>query len=236
MKCLILAAGYGTRLLPITENIPKCLININDSPIIQIWVLKIYDINIHDIFINTHYLHQEVNNFFQNTDLPLKVNLLYESKLLGTAGTLIENIELFENDNLLLLHADNYTDDDLSALIKAHQERPKCCLMTMMLFNTDDPLNSGIVETENNIVINFYEKCTKDKGTLANAAIYILSPEMLSDIKNKYNECEDFVTEILPNFLGRIYTYKTSFYFEDIGSIHKLNKTIEHVHKNNKKV
>jgi mannose-1-phosphate guanylyltransferase len=96
-----------------------------------------------------------------------KIKLVHENDLLGTAGTLIENLEFFQGEDGLLTHADNYCLADFSAFESAHKNRPPGCVMTMMTFRTDDPSSCGIVELdESGIVIEFHEKVGKPQVTL----------------------------------------------------------------------
>jgi mannose-1-phosphate guanylyltransferase len=97
MKALLLAAGLGTRLRPITEKIPKCLVPINGVPLLDIWLEKLSNIGIEEFLINTHYLHQDVENFISKNKYKKKIKTTFEEKLLGTAGTLIKNKDFFES-------------------------------------------------------------------------------------------------------------------------------------------
>ena len=68
MKAILLSAGYGTRLGSLTKNHPKCLFEIKNKPIIQIWIEKLYDVGVRDILINTHYLHNQVKMFIETLE------------------------------------------------------------------------------------------------------------------------------------------------------------------------
>ena len=142
-----------------------------------------------------------------------------EKKLLGTAGTLIRNLDFYSAKDSLLMHADNYCYVDMKKFYKSHINRPKKSLMTMMTFETSDPINCGIVEIDNNkIVKQFYEK-TKKNGKYANGAIYLLSKEIQNEIKKNYADAKDFSKDIVPNFLNRISIFHTKLNFFDIGTI-----------------
>lgn len=87
----------------------------------------------------------------------------------------------------LLIHSDNYCLADFNAFLKAHQNRPKKCLLTMMTFRTDNPTSCGIVElNKQGIVTGFHEKVSDPPGNLANGAIYILSAELLRTLSKTY--------------------------------------------------
>ena len=78
----------------------------------------------------------------------MKVSTFYEKSLLGTAGTLLENLDFFKDSLGLLIHADNYTDDSLNDFISRHLSKPEDCLLTMLTFKTDNPSSCGIVEKD----------------------------------------------------------------------------------------
>ncbi len=225
MKTIILAAGLGTRLRPLTDNIPKCLVPIKGKPLLLIWLEKLKDAGIKYFLINTHYLSEKVNNFLSKSSFYSDCFIVHEQNLLGTAGTLLANIHFSENQDLILLHADNYCLADFNEFIKAHKLRPKNCLLTMMTFRTDTPKSCGIVEVdEQKIVVGFYEKVDNPPGNLANGAVYILSTEFLEILKENFSYATDFSTEILPHFINKIYTYETHDIFIDIGTIESYKK------------
>ena len=220
MKTILLAAGFGTRLRPITDTIPKCLVPIKGKPILQIWLDLLTKAGLSNFLINTHYLSENVVSFIQNCPQKNLCKVKYEKELLGTAGTLLSNIDYLENEDCLLIHADNYCLADISEFIQAHQNRPKKCLMTMLTFITDKPSTCGIVEIDNNnIVVEFYEKISNPPGNLANGAVYILSAELIKILKIKFKNAIDFSNEIIPLFKNKIFTYETKEIFIDIGTV-----------------
>ena len=219
MRTILLAAGFGKRLLPLTKDIPKCLVPIKGTPLLGIWLTRLVEFNLGPFLINTHYLSSQVESYISASQHKNKVTTVSESVLMGTAGTLIKNLDFFQGEDGLLIHSDNYCLADFSAFIKAHQNRPKECLLTMMTFRTNTPTSCGIVELDHRgVVTNFYEKVSNPPGNLANGAIYILSAELLEIIKKELSDAKDFSTEILNRLIGRIYTYETHELFMDIGT------------------
>ena len=224
MKAILLAAGYGTRLKPITNTIPKCLVLINGRPLLEHWIIKLLNIGITEIIINTHHLSSIVLQFINNSPYRRYIRVSHEEKLLGTAGTLLNNLHILNNEETLLIHADNYCLDDLQGLLNAHRNRPVLCLMTMMLFETSDPKSCGIVELDKNgVVIKFHEKIDSPPGNVGNAAIYVLSDKLLSNLYSVLDKTVNFSEEVIPLYLGKIYTYKTIKFFIDIGTQDNLN-------------
>jgi mannose-1-phosphate guanylyltransferase len=227
MRAILLAAGYGTRLRPLTNTIPKCLVPIKGTPLLGIWLERLTRAGIGPFLVNTHYLAEQVQGFVSNSPYRDQVKLVHEPTLLGTAGTLMANLEFFEGRDGLLIHADNYCLDHLHNLIEAHRKRPAECVMTMMTFRTDQPSNCGIVDIDENLVVTgFYEKVSSPPGNLANGAVYILSAAMLRELSLEFSTVKDFSNEVLPHFIGRIFTYETLDVFIDIGTPEAYSRVI----------
>ena len=90
LKALILAAGFGTRLRPLTLNKPKCLVEIGGIPLLENWLIKLEAIGCNETLINTHYLSTKVDNFLGSYNSEkMKIKSVYEPILLGTLGTLL---------------------------------------------------------------------------------------------------------------------------------------------------
>lgn len=219
MRALLLAAGFGTRLRPLTNTTPKCLVTIKDQVLLGIWLERLTQAGIEAFLINTHYLSEQVESYIEASLYSDKVTLVREKKLLGTAGTLVANLDFFEGQDGLLIHADNYCMANFHDFIQAHYQRPPYCVITMMTFRSENPENSGIVELDaEGVVIGFHEKVVNPPGNLANGAVYILSPELINKLATDLYEVSDFSTEVLQHLVGRIYTYETQECFIDIGS------------------
>ena len=106
-----------------------------------------------------------------------------------------------------MIHSDNFTNMSLYELVKEHHNRPKNCLITMLTFTTNNPTSCGIVELDNNgVVQKFHEKVSNPPGEIANGAIYVFDNEFLDWLLVNHPQVKDFSTEVLPNLLGRIYT------------------------------
>lgn len=225
MRAILLAAGLGERLRPLTEVMPKCLVPIQGQPLLGFWLNRLMQAGVGPFLVNTHYLSGQVEAFINNCPYRDQVKLVNEHELLGTAGTLIANLDFFQAQDGLLIHADNYCLADLTAFMQAHHNRPPECLITMMTFRTEEPSSCGIVELdERGIVIGFHEKMTKPPGNLANGAVYILSSELLDRLGKDLQTMKDFSTEVLSCLLGRIYSYQTHEIFIDIGTPRNYDK------------
>ena len=227
MRAILLAAGKGTRLRPLTNIIPKCLVPINGRPLINYWLETLSGID--EILINLHYLSDEVRRYIEQTAYAPSIKMVYEDALLGTAGTLLKNKDFWQDGPVILIHADNLSQFDVAAFIKAHKHRPVCTEMTMMTFSTTDPKSCGIIEIDSEGVIqSFYEKVDNAPGNLANAGIYIVEPTIIPFLLSLKKEVIDFSLDVIPQYIGRINTWQNTIYHRDIGTISSwLNSQIE---------
>ena len=215
MRALLLAAGLGTRLRPLTDTTPKCLVPIKGKPLLDIWCEALLAAGATKLLINLHYKSEQVQHHVDSSKFSEFVETIYEPSLIGTAGTLLANRNFFENQDGILLHADNYCEANISELISAHASRPSNCDLTMLAFRTPTPETCGILEvTENKILQKMYEKSSDDHGNLANAAFYILSKKLISELKNE----TDFSNEVIPKYFGKTLVVETSETFIDIGT------------------
>jgi mannose-1-phosphate guanylyltransferase len=219
MRALLLAAGLGTRLRPLTETLPKCLMPIKGQALLGIWLERLQRAGIGPFLINTHHLSGLVESFVETSPYRGNVKLVHEAELKGTAGTLLENLDYFQGEDAMLIHADNYCLADISAFVRAHCNRPSECVMTMMTFRTSQPELCGIVETDNRgVVTAFHEKIVNPPGEIANGGVYILSNDLLTQLDADTQHATDFSTQVIPRFVGRIYGHHTSELFIDIGT------------------
>ena len=219
MRAILLAAGLGTRLQPLTISVPKCLVPINDVPLLEIWLEKLTDVGVVSILVNTHYHADKVVAYVEHSIYKNRVAVVYEPYLLGTAGTLMANLTFFEGDDGILAHADNYFLEDLQNLLVAHKMRSPRCVITMLTFRSENPSSCGIVEVDDlGVVTRFHEKVMSPPGNLANGAVYLLSAELIARLPLDWKTPKDFSADILPDLVGRIQTYETKQLFLDIGT------------------
>ncbi len=225
-KALLLAAGMGTRLRPLTNSIPKCLVKIGGKPILQIWLENLSKAGCEEVIINTHYLSEKVEEYLEGRKFgDMKIITTYEPKLLGTAGTLLKNADFLLGKNCMLIHADNFTDVNLEEFLKFHKDFsiPKKRLLTMMTFTTNNPESCGIVSINNEgIVENFHEKKSTDNGNIANAAIYCFNDNLINFLISKKKNFFDFSEDVIPECINNIQTFHTNSTFIDIGTIDNL--------------
>ena len=215
MRVILLAAGLGTRLRPLTDQRPKCLMPVGGRPLLEIWLKRLTNAGFGPFLVNTHHLKDQVFDFVKNSEFRSQVELVEEPQLLGTAGTVRANLDFFQESDGMLLHADNYCLADLDQFQRAHENRTSGCVMTMMTFHTQTPSSCGVAEIDSDgVVTGFYEKVTNPPTSIANGAIYILARELLSE----FPDVSDMSTEVLPRYIGSIQTPHISETLIDIGT------------------
>jgi mannose-1-phosphate guanylyltransferase len=192
---------------------------VKGRPLLEYWLYYLKSSGLSDVLINSHYKHDILEDFFSRKCFNNLFELVYEKKLLGTAGTLIRNANYFKNETVFLAHGDNWTNIDFKPFIDFHLNRRNInILITMMIFKTNNPKNCGIVETnQDGLVVAFHEKVDNPPSNYANAAIYILEPEVIQWLVLR-PWIKDFSTEVIPSFLGKIQTWMNDSKLVDIGT------------------
>ena len=219
MKALLLAAGRGTRLGKITEFIPKPLVKINNRPVIDYLIRKLINLDVTNIIINTHYKNSLIEEFVKSMKYNVELSLFYEPELLGTAGTLKKHIDILSTDDFIVMHADNYFQDDLRNLKKTHLLDKSRYLLTMGTFVVSDPTKFGtVLLSEDETVVGYLEKEKNSPSKIANSAVYFMRPEIKNEI-NKLNSYErDISINLLPKLVGKMKACSLQGYFYDIGT------------------
>jgi mannose-1-phosphate guanylyltransferase len=225
VRALILAAGMGTRLRPLTITTPKCLVPVHGVALLDHWLALLLGQGISRALVNTHYLADVVARHVDRSVWRNDLEIAHEEGLLGTGGTILKNASFFCGEPFLVAHGDNLSRFDVRAFIARHRLRPSGVEMTMMTFKTDDPRSCGIVEEdERGVVTGFHEKAANPPGNNANAAVYIMEPTVLEFLSSFGTNVIDLSTQVLPLYLGRIATYLNTAYHRDIGTLESLRR------------
>jgi mannose-1-phosphate guanylyltransferase len=222
-KCILLAAGLGTRLQPITNNIPKCLVEVHGRPLLEYWLILLQEHGITNVLINTHHLHTQVSDYINSITTPLEITISYEKDLLGSFGTIIHNKDYYKDEeSLLVANADNLTNINLSKLIKYHFSHDYEA--TIALMEATSPSECGIVELgQHDKIISYVEKPTNPKTNIANAGVYVFNTSFLRNLEVK-GGLLDIGHDLLPQLIGRSSGYLLDEFLMDIGSHFSLDR------------
>jgi mannose-1-phosphate guanylyltransferase len=216
MKAFLLAAGQGTRLRPITDRIPKCLVPICGVPMLKIWMEICRKAGIKEVMVNLHTHADSVRLWLGNNADGVRVHLAEESTLLGSAGTLLANRDWVSSETCFwILYADVLTNVDLKQILQLHRERQPTA--TLGLYQVPDPSRCGVVSFDSQMVIReFVEKPVQPKSRWAFSGLMIGTPELLNHIPSRYPA--DLGFDVLPRLAGQMLAYPISDYILDIGT------------------
>lgn len=224
VKALVLAAGLGTRLRPLTDRTPKCLIPIADRPLLDYWVENLIAAGVRHARVNTHSHAEQVRAYLDrvNEAGALELSESYEPRLLGSAGTIAANADLADDaDQVILVYADNFSTISLARMLEYHRSHPDP--ITMLLFQTSYPRACGIaaIDAESR-VISFVEKPAEPTSNLANAGVYIVDREAYREIAAM--NAFDLGYDVVPRWVGRMRGWVGSGYHRDIGTAEALGQ------------
>lgn len=220
MKALLLAGGLGTRLRPLTENIPKPMAPIANRPWLEHLIIHLRDQGVNEFVIAAHHCSHVIRRYFGDGKR-FNVNITYalEPSPLGTAGA-IKNAERFLNERFLVFNADIVHLPQLIPLLDFHRQHGG--LATIVLTEVDDPSSYGVVEQDDSgRILRFIEKPRREEApsNRINAGMYILEPEVM-----RYIPAEREVSierETFPLLIERnvgVYGIVSDGYWRDMGT------------------
>jgi len=217
MKAFLLAAGVGSRLRPITDTIPKCMLPIGGEPLLDIWLDAFDRAGVDEVLVNLHHLPEVVRHHLDARTGAPAVRTFFEPELLGSAGTLAANRAWVDGEEMFLAcYADNLTDFDLRGLVQAHREYG--AMATWTVFHSERPSAGGVVELDAiGTVIGFTEKPREPVSDLVNAGMYAFHPGVLDEIA--VPPPRDIGFDLLPRLVGRARAIPVECYFRDVGTV-----------------
>jgi len=203
MKAVILAAGKGERLGSLTQKLPKPMLPYQGKPILEHNINLCRQHGIREILINLHHLPEAIEGYFQDgSRWGVSIRYKREEKILGTSGA-VKNFEKeLGKDPFFVIYGDNYSDVDLSQVLKIHHE--KKAAMSLVLFELQDVSISGIAELGgNDRIIRFIEKPNGPAiSHWVNAGIYVMEKVLVEEIPSGFS---DFGKDAIPLFIQKEY-------------------------------
>jgi mannose-1-phosphate guanylyltransferase / phosphomannomutase len=222
MRAVLMAGGTGTRLRPLTCDLPKPMVPILNRPITEHIINLLKRHGIKEVIATLHYLPDAIRDYFGDGS-DFDVNMRYvveEDRPLGTAGC-VKNVESLLDQTFLVISGDSVTDIDLTAAIKFHQD--KRSQATLILHRVKEPMAFGVVITDDHQRIQrFLEKPSTSEvfSDTVNTGIYILEPEILQYLEP--HTTSDFSQDLFPLLLERsipMFGYVADGYWCDVGSL-----------------
>lgn len=215
MKAVIMAGGKGTRLMPLTKDMPKPMIKLIDKPVMEYIIELLKKHGITEIAVTLGYMPEAIISYFGNGEA-WGVNLTYfiEDAPLGTAGS-VKSARNFLSDDFLVISGDCYTEIDLSKAIYFH--KLKRSPFTIISQPHPYPVGLGILETDiNHKLTAFIEKPEDIRPALINTGIYIINKEIINKIPDGFY---DFGKQLIPRLIGEAYACTDYSYWSDIGTL-----------------
>ncbi|NEO72765.1 mannose-1-phosphate guanyltransferase [Moorena sp. SIO3H5] len=222
MRAVLMAGGSGTRLRPLTCDLPKPMVPILNRPIAEHIVNLLKRHNINEVIATLYYLPDVMRDYFQDgSDFGVKMTYAVEEEQpLGTAGC-VKNISELLNETFLVISGDSITDFDLTAAIEFH--KAKKSKATLILTRVPNPVEFGVVITDKEMRIRrFLEKPSTSEifSDTVNTGTYILEPSVLEYLPSN-EEC-DFSKDLFPKLLEKdepMYGYVAEGYWCDVGHL-----------------
>lgn len=217
MKAFLLAAGHGTRLRPLTDSVPKCLLPIQGVPMLDIWLRLCRRYQVDEVILNLHSHADQVRAFLRCQDYGVRVHTIEEPVLLGSAGTLRANRTWVASEQYFwIFYADVLSKINLELMLNAHLARRP--LATLAVSRVSDPKRCGVVDVDSNQTItSFVEKPASPRSNLAFAGLLVGTPQMLSEIPSL--EPADVGFDLLPRLVGRMSAYEVTDFLLDVGTM-----------------
>ena len=231
MKALFLAGGMGTRLKPLTNEIPKPMVPIMNRPLLERNMESLKKCGIRDIVISTCYKSKYIREYFgDGSKFGLKIEYICEDIPLGTGGAIKKAGGLFDG-TFLVFNADILCSMDFMELVAFH--RSKSAEVTIAVTRVDNPSAYGVIESdENDYALSFTEKPQADeiKSNYINAGVYVMEPAVLGEIPE--DRPVSVERETFPALLqkgSKVAVYKSGSYWMDIGTPEKYLQTHEDI-------
>jgi mannose-1-phosphate guanylyltransferase len=225
MKAFLLAGGVGSRLRPLTDSTPKCLLPVQGTPMLRIWFTLCREHGIDEVLINLHAHADVVRGFIERHSDGLKVTLFEETSLLGSAGTIRANRDWIKRENAFwIFYADVLTSTNLDQMLAFHNRKDQ--LATLGVYEVADPTRCGIVQVDEcDIVRDFVEKPKAPVSRLAFSGLMLAKPAIVDLIPDL--SPVDLGFHVLPKLVGRMAAYKVHEFLIDMGTLETYQKAQE---------
>jgi len=222
VKGFLLAAGNGTRLRPLTNSIPKCLVPIQGTPLIGIWLQWCAQYGVDEVLINTHAHSERVSEYLAAYRGPVTVTMTNEPELLGSAGTLHVNRKFVAGEpEFAVLYADVLTNCRFDNMLAFH--RLSQAPVTLGTYRVPNPTQCGIIATdETGRVLEFTEKPEYPKSDTAFSGVLVGGPALLDLVPARTPA--DIGFDVLPKLVGEMFAFPITDYVLDIGTLAKYEQ------------
>ncbi len=233
LKAMVMAAGMGSRLEPITLMLPKPLMPILNRPLMDIILMQLRAIGVRDVISNTYYLADQIINRYEKNDLGINFSYIKETELSGTAGG-VKKCQFFfdEGEDFIVMSGDGLTTVDIQKGLEIHKKSKAIATIGVKEIPIEEVSHFGVVVVDDEGYISeFQEKPSVEdaKSNLINTGIYIFNYKIFDYIPE--GKFYDFAKNVFPDLLkdGQINTFKVDEYWNDIGTISQYKQSIQDV-------
>ena len=232
-KAMVMSAGMGSRLEPLTLQVPKPLVPVCNRPVMDILFESLSNIGIKDVVCNTYYLADQIIERYKNNDLGVNFNYITEDTLSGTAGGMKKCQFFFDKgDDFVVLSADGLTNADIKKGIEVHKKSGAVATIGVKRIPYEEVSHFGVVVTdENGFITEFQEKPSIEeaKSNCINTGIYIFNYKIFDYIPE--NTFYDFAKNVFPKLLleKQINTFVIEDYWTDIGTLDQYKVSTQDV-------
>ncbi|CCY62950.1 nucleotidyl transferase [Clostridium sp. CAG:967] len=229
IKAMIMSAGVGSRLDPLTKFIPKPLVPVANKPVMDILFEKLLSYGITDVICNTYYLADKIIDRYKENNLGINFNYIKEETLSGTAGGVKKCQYFFDNEApFVVLSADGLSNADIKKGIDVHKKSNAVATIGIKKIAKEEVPHFGVVVTDNDgFITEFQEKPSVEeaKSNYINTGIYIFDYKIFDYIPE--NTFYDFAKNVFPELLKEhaINTFEISEYWSDIGTLEQYKQS-----------
>ncbi|HEY9791795.1 MAG TPA: NDP-sugar synthase [Candidatus Obscuribacterales bacterium] len=230
MKAVVLAAGVGSRLDPLTRQLPKPMVPFVNRPVMEHIIRLLKRHGFTRTVSNVHYMHDKVTNFFgTGSSLGVEMDFVYEPTLSGDAGGVRACRDYIGNSTFLVIMGDLITDLDLSYVVQQHHE--KGAVATIALKQVHEVERFGVVVlNHDSLITGFQEKPPRKqaKSNLASTGVYVFEPEIFDYIEDK--EQVGFGKDVFPRLVSDklpVLGVETWGYWSDVGTIEQYQRSTQ---------
>lgn len=237
MQGMILAAGFGTRLAPLTDNCPKALIAMNGKPLLSHVIDKFIKSGITKIIVNAHYLSEQIVEFIDKSNFNADIKVIVEKDILGTGGGIFNMLEYITEDDFFVYNTDVVSDIDLVELMNFHKQNSP---LSTMVMQDRETFNQVIIDNNENFCGLKYIKKNNEiiarqpvepSKILAFCGIHVINRK-ISEYRSSVNEFSIIKTYLDAVRKGEIIlSYQPDIYWKDVGTIEKLRESEEYLNK-----
>jgi len=221
MKAMILSAGFGTRLAPHTDNLPKALICHKKLPMINYQIAMLKKYGVHEIIVNAHHHYQKIVDYFAQNDFGIDVTVIVENKILGTGGGILNASNYLRNEQFfIVINVDIETSLDLSGMIRYHRSLKPLATLAVQKRET-----KRYLEFDAQMNLTGRENNKSDKKNLyAFNGVHIISNEIFKENPEvKFEDILDIYFDMIKTRKGFVQGYNAGeSSFKDLGKLENL--------------